>query len=416
MSLTAPTYIGKSAFASGTAALTVGTVSGYQQGDFLLLVCEGASNFSKPSGWTLIDSAYGSSSVQGWFFYKFASASEGNTIVSDSGDHNTAQIFCFRGVDRYNPIAHGVFGATISTSLSFPAIRTPVENCMIVLAAATDRDLTSSSTFSSWTNANLSNLTERGDDTTSSGAGGGFGVATGVLATAGSTGTSSCTQATAVAAATKPLALIPSLPTTVGGSAPQVIGVTHTFSGNVTLNPPSGVQEGDLLIAFGYFSCSTNTSWCFAEAYDGLGTTAYRYAGASSNGITTAYGYFGMMICIRGGMIPDFIAAGSTIPAAVTRSDNSLVINMLFGDATTSPLYSNWTNTSLTSITERLDVYDATTTAGMGVVTGVDTVAGSVNATTVTISSGDIDYALTIVVPPVEPSASSNPLFFGSNI
>jgi hypothetical protein len=49
--------------------------------------------------------------------------------------------------------------------------------------------------FSAWTNANLTSLTERTDNTVDNGNGGGLGIATGVKATAGAYGNTAVTLA-----------------------------------------------------------------------------------------------------------------------------------------------------------------------------------------------------------------------------
>ncbi|OHB54863.1 MAG: hypothetical protein A2Y12_05480 [Planctomycetes bacterium GWF2_42_9] len=56
-----------------------------------------------------------------------------------------------------------------------------------MLAASRDND-SAAAACSGWANVNLSNLTERTDEGTTQGNGGGIGVATGIKATAGSVG------------------------------------------------------------------------------------------------------------------------------------------------------------------------------------------------------------------------------------
>jgi hypothetical protein len=63
---------------------------------------------------------------------------------------------------------------------------------MIVVCCATDA--WSGMSYSGWTNANLTSVTERSDDVSLSGNGGAIGVATGVKAAAGSTGATTYTQ------------------------------------------------------------------------------------------------------------------------------------------------------------------------------------------------------------------------------
>ena len=82
----------------------------------------------------------------------------------------------------------------MDTSGSIAGTTTTVDKTFVVTAIATSHpDSSGTSNFSSWTNANLSSLTERTDDTTNKGNGGGIGIATGEKASSGDYGSTSVT-------------------------------------------------------------------------------------------------------------------------------------------------------------------------------------------------------------------------------
>lgn len=198
------TYVNKSAFASGTAGLTVGAVANVVADDLILLFVESANQaITTPSGFTQVTSspvstgtAAAAGGVRLTVFYQWATGADTTTTVADSGDHTTAIKLAYRGVDLTTP-----FDATpttaiktpASTSSSFPGITTATANACIVHASALDLDSASTATTGTPTNANLTGLTERHDQTVTAGAGGGLVIIEGFKATAGATGNTTAT-------------------------------------------------------------------------------------------------------------------------------------------------------------------------------------------------------------------------------
>lgn len=219
-----PTFVSVGSTASGTGALTVNYPAGYQFGDFLLLVVETA-NQALPS--TPVDSGFDwrtiASSPQGTgtaggttasrlsMYYYIASPFGGGSVsVPDSGDHQIAYILCFRGVHQFSPIhqSAGNVAASASTSVTFPSVTTTIPNCLIINAVSNATD-TATAQGSSYTNASLSSLTERGDANTTQGNGGGVSVCSGGLASSGSSGSTTATLATSSVQGRITLALTP---------------------------------------------------------------------------------------------------------------------------------------------------------------------------------------------------------------
>lgn len=197
-------FVAKSAFASGTAGLTVGAVSGTASGDLILLFVESANEaVTTPSGYTIVTGAQvsaGTAAAAGGMLlnvlYKWATGSDTTTTVADTGNHTTAIKLAYRGVDSTTPFdATPTTGTktTASTSSTYPAITTATENALVVYASALDLDAASTATTSAQANANLTSLTERHDQTVTSGAGGGIVITDGFKAAAGSSGTMSAT-------------------------------------------------------------------------------------------------------------------------------------------------------------------------------------------------------------------------------
>ena len=111
--------------------------------------------------------------------------------------------------DPWDVTAGGTEAAS-DTSGSIAGATTTVANTLVVTAIATSLpDASSTTNFSSWTNANLTSLTERIDNAVTAGNGGGLGAATGVKATAGAYGSTAVTLASSAYKAMMSIAIKP---------------------------------------------------------------------------------------------------------------------------------------------------------------------------------------------------------------
>lgn len=187
----------------GTGALTVAWPT-HQTGDVALLFVETpnvAAALTTPNGFVEIANspqATGTANAAGGtrltvYWARATSAAMASPVLAAVANHQIAVILTFRGVRSVgNPFdtTAGSVKAAASTSTTFPSVTTTAANNLIVLAAAVDLDLASTAVWSSFTNAALTNITERFDQAIATGVGGGLGIATGVKATAGATGTS----------------------------------------------------------------------------------------------------------------------------------------------------------------------------------------------------------------------------------
>lgn len=203
-----PRYINKTAFQSGTGALTVPALTGTQAGDIIILFVESANQtIATPTGFNVLATQIGTGTAAAaggvriaTFYRILEDIADTTTSVADSGDHTTAIKMLFRDTS----LADGAFYVTATstqaatTAMVFPAVTAATDESLIVLGVALDTDAASTTTVGTVTNANLTNIVERHDQTVIAGAGGGIAVITGEKATAGSTGTSTATGSTSV--------------------------------------------------------------------------------------------------------------------------------------------------------------------------------------------------------------------------
>src|SRR5256886_7434461 len=133
------------------------------------------------------------------FWSRATSTSMGNVGLNDAGDHQIAQIITFRGVVATgNPwdVTAGDVAASTTTAVSIPGATTTVQDTLVVAIVANGIDTNSTSQIGSWSNSDLSSVSERSDNVVNAGNGGGFGVATGSRAALGAYGATTATLTT----------------------------------------------------------------------------------------------------------------------------------------------------------------------------------------------------------------------------
>lgn len=198
--IVAPTATGS------TTSLTIAIPAEVQENDLMLLIVESANevvSITSPSGWVEVPNSLVSigtpadiNATRLTLFYKLATTSESSVVIADAGDHVLGTIAVFRGIDLISPfhkIATG-FSESAITSLSFPSVITTADDCMIVnIMTSSAEDADKPSIVGSWSNASLGSLTERVDTNLKHGNGGSIAIATGTLATSGSSGSTTAT-------------------------------------------------------------------------------------------------------------------------------------------------------------------------------------------------------------------------------
>lgn len=203
-------------FASGTGALTVAQPSATTN-DLLLLFVESANQaVVTPTGYAIVPGSPQSTGAAGLaggvmlsVFWKIHSGTEASVAVADSGDHTTAVLASYSGVNTGTPfsVTAGSVQATATTAMVWPAVTTTQPDAFIILACAQDTDLASTATSSTAVNAGLTGLVENFDQTVIAGAGGGLVLMSATQTVAGSTGTTTSTGSTAVTHAYLTIAL-----------------------------------------------------------------------------------------------------------------------------------------------------------------------------------------------------------------
>jgi len=200
--------------AASTAAALAGSANiswpvGHAAGDFALLfieTCGGEPVPATPSGWTPVANSpqatgAGATGTQLTVFYKTAtSGAEPTASTGDSGDHNHGVIITFTGLATIGvpwDVTAGAVKATAAANASLPTLTTTVADTLIVQAITHDLDI-GTPAFTGVANAALASLTERHDQSSGQGNGGGIAVFTGQKAVAGSIGTTTVTVAACV--------------------------------------------------------------------------------------------------------------------------------------------------------------------------------------------------------------------------
>lgn len=192
---TPPTFVAAGASASGTGAVVPAIYAGAIADDIIVLVVQSDNQTATaPATYTQMgpEVGIGTAGAAGGTrlaaFWKRHTGTESDPTVADTGDHTIAFTFGIRGCPTSGDPFRNV-GATrkttASTTSTGSAGATPADNCLIVQLFATALD-SASAAFSVPTNASLTSVTEQVDVATADGNGGGIGLITGLLATAGS--------------------------------------------------------------------------------------------------------------------------------------------------------------------------------------------------------------------------------------
>jgi len=223
--MAAPTVRAVGTAAHGTTGtVTPGLPTGTVEGDLLILLVGSDGGLNNTGGlgtWNLIRNvANGTATTDARLqvYWKVAGASESAPgVTGNTANHkNTRIIGITRGTFNIeNPISvesgGNVQGST--TAVSITGLTTTINDCLIVSCnAASLPDSNSTAQYASWTNASLASITERVDNNSNQGNGGGIGAATGVDTTAGTVNATTVTKASAALCANLMFAIAPAGP------------------------------------------------------------------------------------------------------------------------------------------------------------------------------------------------------------
>ncbi len=178
-----PTVVGVGAAVSGTGTIAPAFPGGYTAvADDIAVTfteCNNTDTLTPPAGWALINAstvASGTTTKLSAIWKRIVGGDTAPTIA-DAGDHLVGRMIIVRGcVTTGNPwdIATPTTELTADTTVSIPAVTTTVPDCLILAAFATGQDVASTAGATSWVNLSLAAVTERMDDWSSQGRGGGF--------------------------------------------------------------------------------------------------------------------------------------------------------------------------------------------------------------------------------------------------
>jgi hypothetical protein len=208
---TSPVVRAVGGVASGNAGISPGLPAGTEVGDLLIMVAEsgGASAFEPEAntpltaaGWSSPPAPYASQkkgNTRLTILYRIATGSD-PTTTNDTGDHQVARIIgikseTFDAAEPFNTAAVGTQAAT--KAVSIPGGTTTRDRCLIFACASGNLpDATGTAEFGAATNASLSELTERIDNTVTAGDGGAIYAVTGVKAAKGAYSATTLTAVT----------------------------------------------------------------------------------------------------------------------------------------------------------------------------------------------------------------------------
>jgi hypothetical protein len=205
-----PTYVASGAFAASTTVPTCAIPAGVNPFDILLLVVESenqaislttangfveVTNSPQSAGTAATDPA---NRIAVYWKRAIGNGNDANPVPADSGDHTSCQVHAFRGVigsgNPWDVIAGGNDSAANDTTAVIPGATTTVANDLVVLIQGTSNNATGTANCGAVTNADLTSITERTDNSNTAGLGGGHCLITGTKATAGAYTTSTLTM------------------------------------------------------------------------------------------------------------------------------------------------------------------------------------------------------------------------------
>ena len=250
-----PQVFAFSAAGSGTGTLSVPWPVNHAPGFVAILIVETGGEgtnltITAPAGWAAVSGspvtavATTAGSKLQVFWKRATSSAEANVTVPDSGDHQLAQMVVFSGcVDTGVPwdVTSTGTKTTASTSITFPALTTTVDNTTALLIATRPNDSGSLLSFGTLTNSVLTNQFSIGQEAgTTSGHGGGFVWYTGEKATPGSIGTSTTTVSPSVTNAFMVIALRGDIPLSADSGAYNLTGSNAELVRSRSLDAASG--------------------------------------------------------------------------------------------------------------------------------------------------------------------------------
>lgn len=226
-----PAFRSAGALAFGTTTAAPALPAGHTTNDILVMLVESddSATVAEDQGYTNLGESICGTSSGLTIFIKRHDGSETAPAVSGCVDHCQARIGAWSGVTTGADFFElGAATNQTTAAMTYPAITTETADALVLLITGLDDNANDTSNVSGYTNANLSSITERWDQTDTTGGGGGHAVADGGNATADNIGASTATHDTLVCSITLHMALYsiePSPPSCTAGLNLPLLGV-----------------------------------------------------------------------------------------------------------------------------------------------------------------------------------------------
>ena len=402
--MAAPIHVGTGTVVAGTS-VSASWPSGHAVGDigFLTIAKNVSGVVSTPSGWTLLfnDSPGNTAgSVRGQVFWKLAASTSESDVALTDGNNIIGCITVYRNVDPTTPVGTPTDNSSQSgTSLTIPAVTTTLSDSLIFVFAASERDVAGAH-FSSVTNANLTGITIHINDGTTTGNGSGLMVASGVKATAGSTGSTTVVNTASSDRVVMQVVVNPAPTSGISGTTSGALSATGTLVGTGALVATSAgalTATGSLtslgqLVGTSTAILSTNTTLTGAGELAGSSASVLTVTGTgvalspsnlaaqitmelSASGTLTATGTMsaaeGTVLTATGILTGVGVLAGSSASALVASGTLTQLNNMVGSSS------SVLTATGTLSSTYNLGGYSASTLTATGTLIATGRLAGT---------------------------------------
>jgi hypothetical protein len=247
-----PTVVGVGAPTAAIGAVTPAYPGGYtaiaDDCALTFVECETADVITPPTNWAVVtfaNAATGTTPSKLTCLWRRLTAGEAAPAIADAGDHMNACMIVVRDVSTVgNPwdFALGTTELVADLTVSIPGGTTTGADRLILAAFSTGQDVASTAGATAWADATLTSVTERMDTWAIAGAGGGFAMASGVRAAAGTVGPMTATLS--LTASFKALVYI--------ALRSQPVGLS-----NVLQRSPRPSEQGNLV---GPYAQATSTS------------------------------------------------------------------------------------------------------------------------------------------------------------
>ena len=212
---TTPTIRSVGASAAGVSAQTCPTPAGAASGDLLIMFLKTEDQVidTNDAAWTESASSPNTNATTRTTVFWLISDGTDDYLTTDSGTQNVCVVVAitagtFNAVTPFN--VTGLDDDASGTAVAIGAITTTVNNVLVLSGSSrTNPDASGSTEFSLSANASLTDVTERFDGTFLASNGGSLYIVSGVLATAGSTGSTTATAASTAVGANISLGIAP---------------------------------------------------------------------------------------------------------------------------------------------------------------------------------------------------------------